>query len=61
MKVIIIIIQQAVRIYSQNKGMEFDIEKCAMIKMQCEKQLITEGMELQKLRKNQNTQRKGNL
>ena len=36
----------AVRIYSQDLGMEFGIEKCAMIFMKSGKQYMTDGMEL---------------
>ena len=36
----------AVRIYSQNIGMEFGIEKCAMLVMKSGKQHMTDGMEL---------------
>ena len=36
----------AVRIYSQDIGMEFSIEKCAMLVMRSGKRHITEGMEL---------------
>ena len=36
----------AVRIYSQDIGMEFAIEKCALLVMKCGKQQMTEGMEL---------------
>ena len=36
----------AVRIYSDDIGMEFCIEKCAMLIMKSEKQQITEEMEL---------------
>ena len=35
-----------VRIYSQGIGIEFRIEKCAMIVMKSGKRHITEGMEL---------------
>ena len=37
---------QAVRMYSQDIGMEFGIEKCAMLIMKRGKQHITERMEL---------------
>ena len=37
-----------VRIYSQIIGMEFDIEKCAMLIMKSGKWHMTEGMELPK-------------
>ena len=36
----------AVRIYSQNIGMEFGIEKCAMLVMKSGKRHLTDGMEL---------------
>ena len=36
----------AVRIYSLNIGMEFSIEKCAMIVMKSGKRYLTGGMEL---------------
>ena len=36
----------AVRIYSQDIGMEFDIEKCAMLVMKSGKRHITDGMEV---------------
>ena len=36
----------AVGIYSQNIGMEFGIEKCAMLVMISSKRHITDGMEL---------------
>ena len=35
----------AVRIYSQDTGMEFDIEKCAMLVMKSGKRHMTDGME----------------
>ena len=38
----------AVRIYSQDIGMEFDIEKCVMLVMKRGKRHMTDGMELQK-------------
>ena len=37
---------QAVRIYSQDIGMEFGIEKCAMLVMKSGKRHRTDGMEL---------------
>ena len=37
----------AVRIYSQDIGMEFGIEKCAMLVMKSGKQHRTDGIELQ--------------
>ena len=36
----------AVRIYSQDIGMEFDIEKCAMLVMKSVKWHLTDRMEL---------------
>ena len=36
----------AVRIHSQDIGMEFGIEKCAMLVMKCGKRHMTDGMEL---------------
>ena len=36
----------AVRIYSQEVGREFGIEKCAMLVMKSGKRHLTEGMEL---------------
>ena len=36
----------AVRIYSQDIGMEFGIEKCAMLVMKSGKRHMTDGMEL---------------
>ena len=36
----------AVRIYSQDIGMEFGIEKCAMLIMKSDKRHLTDGMEL---------------
>ena len=37
---------QAVRIYSQDIGMEFGIEKCAMLVMKSGKRHMTEGIQL---------------
>ena len=37
----------AVRIYSQDIGMEFGLEKCAMLVMKSGKRHMTDGMELQ--------------
>ena len=37
---------QAVRIYSQDIGMEFAIEKCAMLIMKSRKRHMTKGIEL---------------
>ena len=36
----------AVRIYSQDIGMEYGIEKCAVLVMKSGKRLLTDGMEL---------------
>ena len=36
----------AERMYSQDIGMEFDIEKCTILKMKSGKRHMTEGMEL---------------
>ena len=36
----------AIRIYSQDIGMEFGIEKCAMLVMKSGKRHMTDGMEL---------------
>ena len=38
--------KHAVRIYSQDIGMEFGIEKCAMFVMNSSKRHLTDGMEL---------------
>ena len=40
------ILIHAGRIYSQDRGMEFGIEKCAMLNMKSGKRHMTEGMEL---------------
>ena len=37
---------QAVRIFSQDIGMEFGIEKCTMLVMKSGKRHLTDGMEL---------------
>ena len=37
---------QAVRIYSQDIGMKFGAEKCAMLVMKSGKRHLTDGMEL---------------
>ena len=37
---------QALRIFSQDIGIEFDVEKCAMLVMKSGKQHLTDGMEL---------------
>ena len=36
----------AVRIYSQDIGMEFDVENCAMLVMKSSKRYMTDGIEL---------------
>ena len=51
---------QTVRVYSQDIGIEFGIEKWAMLKMKNGKRRITEGVELLN-QKNQNTRRKRNI
>ena len=38
-------LKQIVRIYSQDIGMEFGIEKCAMLIMKSRKQHMSDGME----------------
>ena len=38
---------QTVRIYSQDIGKEFGIEKCALLVMKSERRNMTEGIELQ--------------
>ena len=40
------ILIQTVRIFRQDIGMEFDIEKCAMLVMKNSKRHMTEGVEL---------------
>ena len=52
---------QAVRIYSQDIGMEFAIEKCAMLIMKSRKWYWMQGRKLPKSRQNQNAWKKGNL
>ena len=47
---------QTIRIYCQNIGMEFDIEKCAMLIM-----LLNRRSKTAKLKKNQNGWREGKL
>ena len=46
------ILIHAVRIYSQDIGMEFGIEKCAMLVMKSGKRHMTDGMKLPKSRQN---------
>ena len=43
---------QTVRIYSQDIGMEFGIEKCAMLVMRSGKRYMSEGTELPNQEKN---------
>ena len=42
---------QTMRIYSQDIGMEFGIEKCAILIMKSEKRHLTEGIELPNFKK----------
>ena len=51
---------QAMSIWSQDIGMEFGIEKCAMFMMKSRKRETTEGIELQKIGKHQDIWREGN-
>ena len=37
---------QTIRIYNQDNGMEFGLEKCAMLIMKKGKRQVTEGIEL---------------
>ena len=39
-------LRHVVRIYSQDIGMEFSIEKCAMLVMKSGKRHLTDGMEI---------------
>ena len=61
------ILIQTVRIYSQDTGMGFDIEKCAMLGMTSGKRHMTEGIEIKKKsersekRKPKNTREYGKL
>ena len=50
-----------VRIYSRDIGMEFGIEKCAMLVMKSGKRQLTDGMELSNKDKIKNARRKRNL
>ena len=53
---------QAVRIYSQDIGIEYGIEKCTRLIMKTGKRHMTEGMELPNQgNRNQNTWRNGNV
>ena len=52
---------QSMWIYSQDMGMEFWIEKCAMLIMKIGKRYMTEGIEQPKSRKNKNAPGKGNV
>ena len=51
----------AVRIYSQDIGMEFGIEKCAMLVMKSGKRHLTDGMELPNKDRIRTLREKGNL
>ena len=53
-------LQQTVRIYSQDKGMEFGMESCTMLIMSRGKRQTMEVIELPNQEKNQNAPRKGN-
>ena len=48
----------AVRIYSDNIGMEFGMGKCAILVMKNGKQKMTEGIELQKEKSERSEKRK---
>ena len=52
---------QAVRIYSDNIWMEFNIEKYATLIMKSRKQQMMEGIEQPNQEKNLNARRKGHL
>ena len=52
---------QVIKIYSQDIGMEFGIDKCAMFIMKIGEREIREERELLKSRKKQNDMRKGKL
>ena len=47
-------LEHAVRIYSQDIGMEFDMEKCTMLIMKCGKRYMRVGMEITNQGKNKN-------
>ena len=49
---------QTVRIYSQDIGMEFGIEKCAMLVMKSGKRLMTEEIEQLNKKKSECSQKK---
>ena len=49
---------QTVRIHSQDRGMEFGIEKCIKLGMKSGKRHITEGVERPNPSNNQNARRK---
>ena len=51
----------AVRIYSQDIGIEFGIEKCAMLVMKCGKRHLTDGMELPNQDKKRKPTNRGSL
>ena len=57
------ILIQAARIYSQDIGIEFGIEKCSMLIMNSRKRQMMEEIELpnKKNGENQNARKKGNL
>ena len=52
---------QAVSIFSQDRGMQFAIEKCAMLIMKSGKRHGTEGIELPNQEKIRTLAEKGNL
>ena len=49
---------QAARVYSQDIGKEFGIEKCAMLIMSSGKQQMTKGIELSNLEKPERSKKK---
>ena len=49
---------EAVTIYSQDIGMEFDIEKCSMQIMRSGKRFITEGIELPNQEKSERSEKR---
>ena len=49
---------QSVRIYSQDIGMEFDIEKCAILVMKSGKRRMTEVIELSNFKKSERSEKK---
>ena len=54
-------LEHTIRIYSQDLGMEFGIEKWAMLVMKSGKRHLTDGMELPNQDKIKNARRKRNL